>query len=292
MGMNNVNFVAIDLETATSKRTSACQIGIVVVKKGQIEKEISTFIKPPGNRYSAKNISIHHITPEKTADSPTMDIVWDEIRGYIDRNFIVGHNVSFDIDVLRKSLGEYNIQIPIFMGTACTCEITRWMSLEKACEVYDIPMADHHDALCDAEASAKLFIKYLNGEIDPEAEYDELDKKDKNSRGGYEEPVRYHEQIRGNLLKKDLTGANPDSPFYDKKVVITGVFSIDRTTLAIKLKSMGADIDSNITKRTNFVIIGKDPGPKKLEKIANLNADGYDIKEMYEPELLGILSKY
>ena len=109
--------------------------------------------------------------------------------------------------------------------------------------------------------------------------------RDLQERSKRTEPIYYHEQIRGDLLKKDLTGANPDNPFYDKKVVITGVFSIDRKELAAKLKSMGADIDGSVTKRTDFVIIGEDAGPKKLEKIESLNADGCSIKKVYEPEL-------
>lgn len=307
--MNNANFVAVDFETATANKASACQVGIVVVKDGQIVKRISRLIQPPRNRYSPLNVSIHHITPEKTRNAPTFDIVWGEIGEYFDRNFIVAHNISFDMSVLRKSLEEYDIPCPIFMGTACTCTITGGARLDQACEEYDIPLPEHHDALCDAEACAQLFLKYLDGEIDPESDlececdsdYDfdsDLDSdpecETRDVREQYErtEPIYYHEQIHGDLLKKDLTGANPDNPFYDKKVVITGVFSIDRKELAAKLKSMGADIDSGVTKRTDFVIIGEEAGPKKLEKIESLNADGCSIKKVYEPELLSILSEY
>lgn len=307
--MNNANFVAVDFETATANRASACQVGIVVVKEGQIVKRISRLIRPPRNRYSPLNVSVHHITPEKTRNAPTFDIVWDEIGEYLDRNFIVAHNISFDMSVLRKSLEEYNIPCPIFMGTACTCTITGGARLDQACEKYDIPLTEHHDALCDAEACAQLFLKYLDGEIDPDSDlececdsdYDfdsDLDSdpecETRDVREQYErtEPIYYHEQIHGDLLKKDLTEANPDNPFYDKKVVITGVFSIDRKELAAKLKSMGADIDGSVTKRTDFVLIGEDAGPKKLEKIESLNADGCSIKKVYETELLSILSEY
>lgn len=197
------------------------------------------------------------------------------------------------------------------MGTACTCTITGGLRLDQACEKYDIPLTEHHDALCDAEACAQLFLKYLDGEIAPESDLEcecdsdfyfdtDLDSdsdpecETRDVREQYErtEPIYYHEKISGDLLKKDLTGANPDNPFYDKKVVITGVFSIDRKELAAKLKNMGADIDGGITKRTDFVLIGEDAGPKKLEKIESLNADGCSIKKVYEPELLSILSEY
>lgn len=195
------------------------------------------------------------------------------------------------------------------MGTACTCTITGGARLDQACEKYDIPLTEHHDALCDAEACAQLFLKYLDGEIGPEPDLEcecdsdfyfdsdfdsdpECETRDVREQYERTEPIYYHEKISGDLLKKDLTGANPDNPFYDKKVVITGVFSIDRKELAAKLKSMGADIDGSVTMRTDFVLIGEDAGPKKLEKIESLNADGCSIKKVYEPELLCILSEY
>ena len=102
----------------------------------------------------------------------------------------------------------------------------------------------------------------------------------------------YHEQLHGKVLKKDLSNANPDNPFYNKKVVITGLFSIDRRELANKLKRMGADIDTSIGKKTDFVMIGKDPGPKKIEKIEQLLLEGSTIEKIYQPELLDILNKY
>ena len=41
-----MTFTAIDFETANYERTSACQIGIIVVKDEKITEEFSSFIKP------------------------------------------------------------------------------------------------------------------------------------------------------------------------------------------------------------------------------------------------------
>lgn len=90
--MKNVNFIAIDFETATTQRT-ACQVGITVVKEGEIVKKISRFIQPPANQYSKQCIKVHGITPDITADSPTFDIIWNDIKEYFEGNFIVAHNL-------------------------------------------------------------------------------------------------------------------------------------------------------------------------------------------------------
>ena len=87
---------------------------------------------------------------------------------------------------------------------------------------------------------------------------------------------------------------NKETPFFQKKVVITG--SLDyfpiREELAKLLKSYGADINGNISKKTNIVIVGHDAGPKKMEKIYQLLDDGYFIQLFSEQDLLNIFDKY
>ena len=61
--MGNLNFVAIDLETATQSRNSICEIGITVVKNTTIVESKSWLVEPPDNFYQPFNIAIHHITP-------------------------------------------------------------------------------------------------------------------------------------------------------------------------------------------------------------------------------------
>ena len=41
--MKNINFIAIDFETATSKRASICEADICVVKNGKVVETKSTY---------------------------------------------------------------------------------------------------------------------------------------------------------------------------------------------------------------------------------------------------------
>ena len=54
--MNNINFIAIDFETATAKRSSICEAGICVVKGGKVVETKSWLVRPEDNRYSYWNI--------------------------------------------------------------------------------------------------------------------------------------------------------------------------------------------------------------------------------------------
>ena len=85
---------------------------------------------------------------------------------------------------------------------------------------------------------------------------------------------------------------NKNNPFYNKKVVITGIFSmISRNDLASLMQSLGADVNTSISKKTNYVITGMEPGPSKLEKIKKLQEEGYEIKILSEDSLFEIIKE-
>lgn len=278
--MENHSFIAVDFETATNNRF-ACQVGIVVVKNGIIQERISRLIQSPGNKYDDIPMSVHHISPEITKQSPTFDKVWEEIGHYFSNTTIVSHNSPFDSSVLFINLEYYGImpmgiESPMFWED--TCGIYNHMSLHKLCEAFGMDISKHHDALFDAECCAQFYLNHLQG-IKPDFTLITSEpKKNKFQR-------KMSRQICGDVLKKDLSHANPNNPFYDRKVVITGEFIQDRKCIALFLKEMGADVDTTITKRTNFVLIGIDPGPKKLEKLEKLIHDGFNIRKIYQHDI-------
>lgn len=68
--MEGLDFIAIDFETATGKRTSICEAGICVVKNGKVVETKSWLVRPEDNAYSYWNIQIHGIHPEDTENAP------------------------------------------------------------------------------------------------------------------------------------------------------------------------------------------------------------------------------
>ena len=57
-----MNFIAIDFETANEKRASACSLGLVIVKEGQIVDKRYYLIKPKELRFNPMNTRIHGIS--------------------------------------------------------------------------------------------------------------------------------------------------------------------------------------------------------------------------------------
>lgn len=101
-----------------------------------------------------------------------------------------------------------------------------------------------------------------------------------------------HFMLSGNILSPNLHHADKSNPFYDKKVVFTGVMdSINREDAAIKVRNMGGDINSSISSLTNYVIVGEGAGPSKMKKIEQYNAKGAHIITLNESEFLEIIRK-
>ena len=89
-----MNFTAIDFETATYHRHSACAVGIVTVEHGIITDEYYTLIQPPDNFYSYHNIRMHGITSKHTANVGTFDELYPEIYIRLLNKTVVAHRIS------------------------------------------------------------------------------------------------------------------------------------------------------------------------------------------------------
>lgn len=73
---------------------------------------------------------------------------------------------------------------------------------------------------------------------------------------------------------------NKESIFYDKKVVITGTLSKPRSEIKEILESLGASLIDSVTKNTDILILGENPG-SKYEKAKELNIYITKEEELY-----------
>lgn len=156
--MNN-SFTAIDFETAQGSRCSICQVGLIRVEQGKIAKEINLLVQPPQNYYWSRMVQIHGITPMDTCNAPFFDEIWHLIEPYIKYQTVVAHNgLAFDFPVLKSTLEYYELQEPEY-EKKCTYRIYR-SNLAALCQKHNIAL-NHHDALSDARACAKLYLMHL-----------------------------------------------------------------------------------------------------------------------------------
>lgn len=168
-----MTFVAIDFETATYHAHSACSVGIVTVENGIITDEFTTLIQPPDNFYSHHNIQVHGITSKHTQDTGTFEQHYVEIYKRLLHRKVVAHNESFDRNVLRRSIGYYRLSskgLSLHKNWECTVKISRSLGyspnkLSDCCTRFNIDL-NHHEALSDARACAKLYMYYLQNHLE------------------------------------------------------------------------------------------------------------------------------
>jgi DNA polymerase-3 subunit epsilon len=160
-----MRFVSIDFETANEKRFSPCAVGIVIADAYGIADEYYSLINPLMD-FSPYNIQVHGITERDVADAPTFPEIWETLKIYLDNNLVIAHNANFDMSVLRNTLDHYSLAYPE-MDYLCTVNISRkiWPELynhklNTVAAYHDI-VFDHHQALDDARAAAKIFMKAM-----------------------------------------------------------------------------------------------------------------------------------
>ena len=160
-----MTFTAIDFETATGSPESACAVGIVTVENGIITDEYYTLIQPPNNEYWYRNIMVHGIKPIETMNEKTFDSHFPEMQKRLFGRKIVAHNEAFDRRVLKSTMKYYGLyydELEIADMWECTCKIYRKKgykpaNLKHCADLNNIELV-HHEALSDAQASAKLYL--------------------------------------------------------------------------------------------------------------------------------------
>jgi DNA polymerase III subunit epsilon len=154
-------FVALDLETADNGRDSACSVGLVRVEDYRIVKRVHYLIRPPRSTFLFTHI--HGICWQDVEDQPSFAELWDSIELILrDVDFLAAHNASFDRGVLNACCETFGITRPI-LPFICTVQLARstWnirpTKLPNVCEYLGIEL-EHHQALSDAEACARIVI--------------------------------------------------------------------------------------------------------------------------------------
>ncbi len=155
--------VAIDFETASSGRASACSIGITWFDDIRVIRTAHRLIQPYDMIFSGFNISIHGIYPEDVEDEPEFPDIWRELLPLMADKTILAHNAAFDMSVLRSTLDLYGLSWPE-LSYLCTVKIAQatWPELPN----HKLPTVSdhigfslqHHSAASDAEGCASIAI--------------------------------------------------------------------------------------------------------------------------------------
>ena len=162
------SFVAVDVETANYERSSICAIGAVKVIDGVIVDKKYSLVCPEPNWYHWACMKVHGLSDDDTWNAPSFGTVWKEWSKWIGGLPLVAHNAPFDSSCIKAACRIYGLDEPeTFHDTlaAARKNIPKGMcaskSLDALCDFFGIPLENHHNALDDALAAAKLAIILL-----------------------------------------------------------------------------------------------------------------------------------
>lgn len=162
------SFVAIDVETANREPSSICAIGAAKVVGGVITDTRYSLVRPEPDYYHYYNTRVHGLTDADTFNAPAFGTVWRSWLPWMEGLTPVAHNARFDSACIRAACRIYGLEAP--EDWLCTCVaarrgIPRGMlpskSLDSLCDFFGIVLENHHNALDDAVACAKLGIILL-----------------------------------------------------------------------------------------------------------------------------------
>lgn len=281
-----MEFIALDVETANPDMSSICQIGIVKYKDGVVVDEWVTLVNPEDYFFFA-NIDVHGITEEDVEGAPTFPEVYEKLKSYLEGQ-IVAHHTHFDRVSISRAIDAYELEHidTKWLDTARLARRT-WEEVSKrgyglknvASNIIGFEF-NHHDALEDAKACAKILLAASEKQgLDVLETLTFVQKKPK---------ITY------------TTEGNPDGELYGEMLVFTGTLQYPRKDAAQFAAKLGCSVKYGITKKTTMLVVGD----QDLSKLANkkkstkhlkaekLISEGQEIKILLEKDFMKLLMIY
>lgn len=306
------DFIAIDFETANNNLTSACSVGLAMVKEHQIIKTEEYLIKPPTMNFNKSNVVINGITPDLVENAPSFCGVWEKINPYFQgQEIIVAHNAHFDMSVLMNCLEHYNLEIPDFIYL-CSIQLSNGVcdhignSLRDRTEYLGITLKNHHNSLNDAIACAQIVIECMRlaniDNLEKYCFYCNIPRRNLSDLYPQRSFIRDRYKYQRILISEISASSevfDENHILYGKNIVITGELeTMERKEAMQVIADLGGVNKSGVSSKTDFLIVGKqdkkvvgeDGMSQKEEKAYEFISKGHDIKVIGEEEFLQIIS--
>lgn len=167
--MPDHGFAVIDFETtgfAPEYHHRVVEVAVVHVgPTGEIEGRWETVVNPERD---LGPVHIHGIRGRDAMRAPLFRDIAPQLTALLAGRVVVAHNAQFEERFLRAELQRIGVVSPVEQGGAlCTMQLAREFlpgagrSLADCCAAYDIELENAHEAVVDAEATARLLGAYL-----------------------------------------------------------------------------------------------------------------------------------
>jgi len=162
------DFAAIDFETANEQPSSVCSVGVVIVRGGEVTESFYSLIRPEPEYYRWFCSQVHGLGPEETENAPVFPQVWERVVPLVEGLPLVAHNSPFDEGCLKAAFRLYGMDYPDYEFRDTLAASRRHFGrtlpnhqLQTVAAACGFDFRNHHHALADAEACARIALKIL-----------------------------------------------------------------------------------------------------------------------------------
>ncbi len=161
------DFVVFDIETTgfSPIKNRIIEIGAVKVSQGKICNRFSCFVNP----HTAIPFEIERLTginDEMVSDAEDIEVVLPQFLAFCEGCVLVAHNASFDMSFIKENMKRQEIEREITYVD--TVAISRALltdlgkhTLDSIAKRLGVSLENHHRAVDDAEATARIFEKFI-----------------------------------------------------------------------------------------------------------------------------------
>ena len=165
---DETEYVVFDTETTglNAREDTLIEIAAVKVKAGQIVDTYATLIDPE-RALDPKIVELTGITNEMVVGQPKLREALDGFRQFARGAVLVAHNAEFDVGFLNQCAERLGLD-PWEQPVIDTLALARVLypgeknyKLKTLTQKFSVDLVNHHRALADSEATAKVFVHML-----------------------------------------------------------------------------------------------------------------------------------
>jgi DNA polymerase-3 subunit alpha (Gram-positive type) len=165
---DETTYVVFDTETTglNAREDTLIEISGVKVRKGELVDTFTTLVDPE-RRLSAKITDLTGISPEMLVGQPRLEEALRRFREFVGDAVLVAHNAEFDVGFLSQCTKRVGMEAwtqPVIDTLALARLLypgEKNYKLKTLTNKFGIELVNHHRALADSEATAKLFLHML-----------------------------------------------------------------------------------------------------------------------------------
>lgn len=286
------DFTVIDLETTglSAEYDEIIEVCAIRIRNNEIAESFQSLVKPECE-VDDFITELTGITNVMLEDAPSPESVIPQLHDFIGNDIVVGHNVNFDINFLYDYMLQL-LDIKFDNNYVDTMRIARKLfpnfkhhRLSDIVDYLGLSCDEHHRAMADCKLTLSCYLHMHDIALEAFGTIENF--------------------IQPNTNNYDLTKITASQtefdethPLYGKSCAFTGKLEkMTRTEAAQLVVNHGGICENNVTKKTNFLILGntdyskniKDGKSAKQKKAEQYLLEGQDIVTIPEDTFYDLL---